>query len=224
MKRTCLVVSLWVLTSVLLWADQLLEQEFAGTDRKAAKTSIANAQTETYKLNDLIVELHQTENKMLSKNIPEDAASDRVQEEKRNVRVRAWLHAFEHQKDNDYHLILGTQRDLLSTGPFDTKFLTAEITGLPTLPHNDQTWIQLHSARSQLLSMFPGGKPASGTYTHTSYYILKKPTYVEIEGSLFFDVDHPAGAIGPKPRRPQTAWEIHPVTSIKKVLHPSGGL
>jgi hypothetical protein len=35
-----------------------------------------------------------------------------------------------------------------------------------------------------------------------------------VTGSLFFDVDHPAGAVGPQGHRPQTAWEIHPISSI----------
>ena len=39
--------------------------------------------------------------------ITEDADSDRVQEEKRNVSVTAFLYATKKEADNDYHMILG---------------------------------------------------------------------------------------------------------------------
>jgi hypothetical protein len=35
-----------------------------------------------------------------------------------------------------------------------------------------------------------------------------------VTGSLFFDMDHLAGVVGTGEFKPQTAWEIHPVTSI----------
>jgi hypothetical protein len=38
---------------------------------------------------------------------------------------------------------------------------------------------------------------------------------VLIEGSLFFDIDHAAGVVGPEGKRPKKAWEIHPITKIK---------
>jgi hypothetical protein len=37
---------------------------------------------------------------------------------------------------------------------------------------------------------------------------------VRIEGSLFFDVDHAAGAVGPANMKPKSAWEMHPITKI----------
>ena len=33
-------------------------------------------------------------------------------------------------------------------------------------------------------------------------------------GSLFYDISHSPGTVGPQGLRPGTAWEIHPVTSI----------
>jgi hypothetical protein len=38
---------------------------------------------------------------------------------------------------------------------------------------------------------------------------------VKVTGSLFFDVDHKAGSVGPTGMRPKTAWEIHPVSDIQ---------
>jgi hypothetical protein len=38
---------------------------------------------------------------------------------------------------------------------------------------------------------------------------------VTVEGSLFYDVDHAPGAVGPRDMKPTTAWEIHPITQIQ---------
>lgn len=55
-----------------------------------------------------------------------DAASNRVPEERRNVRVSAFLYAASREDDNDFHLIIGTD-------PKSAKLvcMTMEISGLP---------------------------------------------------------------------------------------------
>ncbi len=35
-----------------------------------------------------------------------------------------------------------------------------------------------------------------------------------LKGSLFFDIDHAAGTVGPLGLRPNTAWEMHPIHNI----------
>jgi hypothetical protein len=82
---------------------------FAGTSRKAAKLSIAEATTEVFKdIKDLIKSL--VSDKTMAKRKPPiatTAGSNRVAEEKRNVRVRAFLYAASREDDNDFHLIIG---------------------------------------------------------------------------------------------------------------------
>ena len=51
--------------------------------------------------------------------------------------------------------------------------------------------------------------PASDAYRKYT-----PPIAVDVEGSTFYDIDHPPGAVGPKDSKPTTAWEIHPVTHI----------
>jgi hypothetical protein len=48
----------------------------------------------------------------------------------------------------------------------------------------------------------------------SSYRKYNHPIPVIVEGSLFFDIDHVAGVVGPQGMRPTTAWEIHPITKL----------
>jgi len=54
----------------------------------------------------------------------------------------------------------------------------------------------------------------------SSYKKFDPPIPVRVEGSLFFDLDHAAGVVGPQGMRPSTAWEIHPVTKIEFEIDP----
>jgi len=44
---------------------------------------------------------------------------------------------------------------------------------------------------------------------------LKKPIAVEVQGSLFYDIDHEPGVVGPLDMQPRTAWEIHPISELQ---------
>ena len=59
---------------------------------------------------------------------------------------------------------------------------------------------------------FAGHLPGS-----QSYHRFHPPVAVTVSGSLFYDVDHPPGAVGPVWAKPKTAWEIHPVTALSFV-------
>ena len=86
--------------------------DFRGTARKAAKLSVVNAKIENFDdLEDLLGTLP-TKRKMTKHQPPieTDAQSERVEEEKRNARVRTFLYAASREDDNDFHLIVG--RDL----------------------------------------------------------------------------------------------------------------
>lgn len=180
--------------------------DFAGHDRKIAKTSIADGSVEDFPglaalLNDL-----PTDTQMISHNPPitKDPDSDRVSEENRNIHIAAYLYATKKEGDNDYHLILGT-----TSAPSHSRFMTAEVSGLPTAG-SDRA--KLKEPRKVFEDYFIDS-PIS-----TNYRKFSPPIPVEVSGSLFFDVDHAAGVVGPEGLKPTTAWEIHPVTEI--VLEP----
>jgi hypothetical protein len=181
---------------------------FAGTARKAAKLSKANAPIEKFKdLKDLIGSFA-PESKMINHKppIPTTATSDRVKEEKRNVNVAAFLYAASRESDNDFHLIVG--RDQKSAPEM---YMTMELSGLP--PKTAPAFPDLDSARKAYKKFFGATKLPGFTY---DFY--DPPIPVKIEGSLFFDMTH---ATGPRPgpqslkSRMPTIWEVHPLTSIK---------
>jgi hypothetical protein len=137
---------------------------------------------------------------MRSLNIPEDSTSNRVTEEQKNVTVDAWVYATTEEADNDLHIILGTDP---TKSP--VHYLTAEVTGLPP---SGPFRAPLTQARKEAVG-------AIGIYVHAgSYKILPQPEHVQVSGSLFYDVDHSPGTVGPSGMRPSTSWEIHPVTQI----------
>jgi hypothetical protein len=184
---------------------------YVGKDRKAAKLSIPDAKTEEFKdLKDLIKSL--TPDKVMKNRVPKittGPTSDRVAEEKRNIRVRAFLYAASREKDNDFHLIIGRDPD---KGP--EMYMTMEISGLP--PANNAAFKKslpkLKAARNAYKKFFKDNLPGLG------YEFPDPPIPVEIEGSLFFDMTHATGSKpGPKDLRPHipTIWEIHPITKIE---------
>jgi hypothetical protein len=179
------------------------DNRFQGTARKAAKLSVVDAPMESFNdTNDLIATLP-THSKMLEMGIDTDAGTDRVDVEKRNVRVRAFLYAASIENDNDFHLIIGRAPDKAA------KYMTAEISGLP--PNNSPFFDKLDEARSAYFEFFGDGLPGTG------YDFYDPPIEIEIEGSLFWDASHATGSRpGPTKLRPKmpVVWEIHPVTKI----------
>ncbi|HXB57594.1 MAG TPA: hypothetical protein VN461_22720 [Vicinamibacteria bacterium] len=181
-------------------------ENFAGTARKAAKLSIANAPTENFNdLSKLIASLPSVE-AMVKLNIPTTANSDRVQQEKRNVHVSGFLFAASREADNDFHLIVG--RDPKAG---QEMYMTMELSGLP--PANSPAFGALNAARTAYKQFF-GTKNLPGA----GYNFYQPPIPVQIDGSLFFDATHSTGqAPGPpslKSRMP-TIFEVHPITKIK---------
>jgi hypothetical protein len=174
---------------------------FRGTDRKAAKTSIVpGADTPFADIAALRATLPSDDDMINDPNISKDASNNRVERERRNVRVRAYLYAVAKEKDNDFHLILGTaeaaNRDAM---------MNSEVSGLPDA---GPFLAPLKMVRDQFKAHFGAALPGS------SYDIYDPPIPVDVTGSLFFDLDHPAGKVGPDPYKPSTAWEIHPITKI----------
>ncbi len=102
--------------------------KFHGTSRKAAKVSIANSTMEAFDdLRELIESLEDEETMIDHEpEIGTDAKSNRVKEEKRNVRVQAFIYAASRESDNDFHLIVGRDPE---TSP--EMYMTMELSGLP---------------------------------------------------------------------------------------------
>ena len=187
-----------------------LGDNYTGTARRAAKLSIADAKIEKFDdLKDLIESL--TPDKAMKNRVPKiktDAKSDRVAEEKRNIRVRAFLYAASREDDNDFHLIIGRDPD-----EGEEMYMTMELSGLP--PANSASFKKLNAARNAYKKFFKNNLPGFG------YEFPSPPIPVEIEGSLFFDMTHASGSKpGPKDLRPHmpTIWEVHPIT--KMVFEP----
>jgi hypothetical protein len=179
---------------------------FTGTARRAAKISIAKAKTEVFKDIKALVKSLTPDNDMRNHvpKIKTDAKSDRVAEEQRNIRVRAFLYAASREDDNDFHLIIG--RDPAASPEM---YMTMELSGLP--PSSSASFKKLKAARTAYQDFFQDNLPGTG------YEFPDPPIPVEIEGSLFFDMSHAKGS-APGPRslksRMPTIWEVHPITKI----------
>lgn len=175
---------------------------FAGHDRGAAKTSMAKASPE--KATGLVALLNSLsdDNSMRHYHPPisKDWESPRVQEENRNVTVNAFLYAAKREPDGDFHVIIGSS----ATGDH-ARFMNVEISGLPA---GGPSYNALAQARSDFKTYFAGQLPGSG------YDLYEEPIPVKVSGSLFYDIDHAPGLVGPAGMKPTTAWEIHPITAV----------
>lgn len=183
---------------------------FKGTARKAAKISIADAPIRRNKEVRTLINSLPKDDVMKNRQpkIKTTATSDRVEEEKRNIRVKTFLYAASRENDNDFHLILG--RDPSLTPEI---YMNMELSGLPptTSPH----FVKLKEARDAFKSFFGNDLPG------TNYDFYDPPIPVLIEGSLFFDMSHASGQKpGPQSLRDKipTIWEVHPIT--KMVFEP----
>jgi len=177
---------------------------FDGTARKAAKLSLANAPLKTFgDLKTLINSLPAHED-MVALKIKTTATSDRVAQEKRNVRGKVFLYAASREDDNDFHLILGRNPD---SSP--EVYMTMELSGLP--PASKPAFAKLKAARDAFKAFFGGDLPG------LSYDFYDPPIPVRIEGSLFWDASHAKGTRpGPKSlkSRMPVVWEVHPISKI----------
>lgn len=182
--------------------DQL-PMKFRGHDRKGPKTTIAPGTIETFANVEALIATLPADADMRNRTPPLTKQTDfRLPEENRNVRVTAWIYAIKYEADQDWHMIIGTS-------PQDStpSYFNAEISGLPA--NNAPAYNKLKKVRQSLAEMFAFDLPASGYWEYEPFRVI-------VEGSLFYDIDHPAGAVGPAATRPNTAWEIHPVTKLKE--------
>jgi hypothetical protein len=136
--------------------------------------------------------------------VSKDRDSKRVKEEKRNVRVRAFIYAASREDDNDFHLIVGRDPDQQPS-----VYMTMELSGLPSQSSSHHA--QLKTVRDTYKDFF--GSNIQGT----SYDFYDPPIPIEVEGSLFWDASHATGSRpGPATLRPDmpVVWEVHPISRI----------
>jgi len=180
------------------------DDNFAGTDRRAAKISIAGGPAQQFNELQGLLDSLTADDKMINHNPPisQDPTSQRVAEEQRNVRVRAFLYAASRESDNDFHFIVG--RDP-SASP--AAYMNMELSGLP--PQTSNAFALLEAARTAYKTFIKGNLPGVG------YHHYDPPIPIEVEGSLFFDLKHAHGTHpGPAALRPKTIWEVHPISHI----------
>jgi hypothetical protein len=176
---------------------------FRGKDRAGAKTSIADGApmlefASVVKLQDSLP----GDDEMQHHDPPITRQSnERMSEELRNVHVSAWIYAIKYETDNDWHLITGTD----PSG--DPRYFNAEVSGLPS--KTAASYAKLLGVRKSLADILNDDLPGPGSYRK-----YDPPIAVTIEGSVFYDVDHEPGAVGPGDMKPTTAWEIHPITGL----------
>jgi hypothetical protein len=176
--------------------------DFEGVDRAIAKTSFATATTYTYSTFSTFRNTLQTDAFMRGLNIPRNSNSNRVSQENRNAKFNAvYLYALKKEADRDFHLILG-DANLVS-------LLNCEASGFPATTGTAYTAIK--AVKDAITARF-----GSNLCSQSSYLKFNPAVPItSMKGSLFFDVDHAAGTVGPAGFRPTTAWEIHPINAIQ---------
>ena len=122
---------------------------------------------------------------------------------------KIYLFAFKKEaNDNDYHLIVGDDPDHTQATLFNS-----EISGIPASGQQE-----IVKARQDFIAAMN----LDDTKCMSNYVVfLNPPVEISIEGPVFFDTEHAAGAVGPTYQgiklKPKTAWEIHPITKFKRL-------
>lgn len=175
---------------------------FAGSDRRDPKTSVATGGLKSFSTVAQLRSSFPTDTFMNGLGITRAPDSERTPQEQYNVSVQGYIFAASKESDNDFHLIVG-DKDCVTGGCL----INVEVSGLPQ-DLSDPNFPTLSAVRTKFLAYFNSQQPARG------YRKFDPPIAVLLTGSVFFDVDHPAGAVGPAGLKPSSAWEIHPLTDI----------
>jgi hypothetical protein len=179
---------------------------FNATDRKLPKTTIADAPVEDFASVAALVKDITTKNsdeKMQKSSGITKKTMTRVAAENRNVRVKGYIHAFKKEGDNDYHVIFGD-----APGGAAPEYMNVEVSGLP-VGGTAENRKRLTDVRNEFKTQFKLGRTGPGSFKRPH-----EPIPVQITGSLFWDVDHKPGVVGPDDLKPKTSWEIHPISEI----------
>ena len=178
--------------------------EFSGVVRAVAKTTPSNKTTRNYESVGDVLRNLPTDSYMKQSGIGD--ASPRSVDEDFNVFVKkAYIFYISKEEDGDFHIIIG---DLVNGEK--KNLMTAEVSGLPK-DKTTKAYFLLERTRRQLYEQFPD------FFTGRKKTFTPKDNFPEIaiRGSLFFDTRHSAGQIGTGSSKPETVWEIHPITYFK---------
>jgi hypothetical protein len=180
---------------------------FTGDKRRAAKLSIGSGAVEKFGDLQKVLQSLPKDTDMGDHKPPikDDPTSQRVKEEQRNVRVRAFLYAASREGDNDFHFIVGLDPKL------PPMFMNMELSGLPPAGSPSSAALtKVRNAYKTFLAAHPKDHVPGPGYLH---YV--PPVPIDVQGSLFFDITHFKGTHpGPAKIRPKTIWEVHPITDI----------
>jgi hypothetical protein len=179
-----------------LLSQNCLDSLYSGQDRDSAKTSVVKSVAiNVPTVSDLIRAL--PKDSIMRKKVTK--TSKRLPEEKKNVRLMkdTYLFAFAKEDDGDYHLIIGDHPKAEKA-----TFLNVEISGLPINTSQPITQVR-RTFDARFLAL-----------CSSDYVVFDMPLRIEIQGSLFFDISHSVGQVGPPKMKPKTNWEIHPVSKI----------
>jgi len=170
-----------------------------------AKTTIFLGPVEEFDTVGALIDSLPSNSKMKAKDISHAPASARVDEEKRNIRVKAFIYAFKKEADNDYHVIIGD-----APGTPNLRYFNVEVSGIP-IAGTDENRDQLKAVRNTFKEAFNLGASGPG-----SYHKPNPPVPVRVTGSLFWDVDHQnPPLVGPASHKPKTPFELHPLSAIE---------
>jgi len=181
--------------------DSSVGDEYRGQSRKAAKLSIGTKPVESHSdLRALIATLPALAT--MPKTL-DSADAARTEQEQRNIRVPAFLHAASHEASNDFNLIV------CDAAERPRQCLIAVVSGLPDT--KSAGYNTLRSSREAYKQWFAENVPG------TAYDFYQPPIPIEIEGSLLYDTLY-AGGLRPGPRslrdKLTVPWRIRPVTNV----------
>jgi hypothetical protein len=140
----------------------------------------------------------------------------RLPDEQQLATFTAYVYAYNMPKDKDLHVLLGST-PTLKTG---TTFINVEVSGLPPSGTTGER-AKFEKVRKDFLKIV--GITGLSTSYNCTYFLA--PIAVTVSGGPFWDISHKNASTssckdkgGSKVTiETANAWEIHPVTSIKKV-------
>lgn len=173
---------------------------FDGSYRKTAKTSIANHNAAGTNLAKLINRVVAMDNAAISvtANSPRIVIEDSVV-----TLLSVFLYAIARETDEDYHIIIGT-----SSNPATAKFFNIECSGLPA--SSNPAFSKIKTTRDKVVALLGGTERCTSGYVKFSDH-----PKVKIIGSLLYDKEHEGNIPGPTGNKPQTAWELHPIIEFQ---------
>lgn len=190
---------------------------FDGKKRADAKTTISNGPLIKYENVSGFLSSFADKHPDTDMNEVINGSDERVELEDFNVEIKkAWLFCFAKETDEDYHLVVGTLKNIDDP---KNRFMIIEISGLPETGEDRQL---LKEVQNDFFSII-GDRICTGGYYW--YDEGKSPIQITFSGSVYWDTEHwgkntnEMGKHGPESLRDRltTVWELHPVTMIKEI-------